>query len=234
MGVPAPGDRITPPDPLSRHSSTPAELQAVLAAERAGVPYLALRDDDGRLRLHSLTDERITIGRRGVNDVPLPWDGEVSGVHAELLCIGDEWTVSDDGISTNGTFLNERRISGQPRLRDGDRLRVGRTVIVYQGSSDEAVRETLVAASRGAGELTPQQCRVLVALCRPYHGGTGAAPASNRQIADEVFLSVDAVKANLRGLYARFDLNELPQNQKRAKLADTVMRSGLVSQRDYR
>jgi pSer/pThr/pTyr-binding forkhead associated (FHA) protein len=43
--------------------------------------------------------ERVSIGRRTSNDVALPWDGEVSRVHAELSCMGGYWVVCDEGMS---------------------------------------------------------------------------------------------------------------------------------------
>ena len=46
-----------------------------------------------------------------------------------------------------------------------------------------------------------------------------AAPASNRQIADELTLSVETVKGTLSALYELFGLSALPQNEKRAALA---------------
>ena len=53
---------------------------------------------------------------------------------------------------------------------------------------------------------------MLVALCRPLKDSAYAAPATNKAIADEIHLSVDAVKAHLRVLFERFGLDELPQN----------------------
>ena len=51
--------------------------------------------------------------------------------------------------------------------------------------------------------LTETQRRVLVALCRPLRdGGSFSTPASNQQIADELHLSLDTVKTNLRTLFA--------------------------------
>ena len=60
---------------------------------------------------------------------------------------------------------------------------------------------------------------MLVALCRPFKDSAYAAPATNRDIAEEILSHVDAVKAQLRVLFERFGLDELPQNQKRARLA---------------
>ena len=69
---------------------------------------------------------------------------------------------------------------------------------------------------------------VLEALCRPYKDTELATPATNQQIAEELFLSVDAVKAHLRALFGAFGLEDLPQNQKRSVLAMRAMQLGLV------
>jgi len=80
--------------------------------------------------------------------------------------------------------------------------------------------------------LTSTQRSVIEALCRPYLAGAAyATPATNQQIADEVYLSVDSVKTHLRTLFHKFGVEELAQNQKRAKLVELALRSGLVSDR---
>ena len=90
----------------------------------------------------------------------------------------------------------------------------------------------MVADSPAAVLLTPTQRRILVALCRPVRDSAFATPATNREIAEEVFLSVDAVKAHLRSLFERFGLEDLPQNQKRARLAAVALLQGIVTARD--
>ena len=70
-------------------------------------------------------------------------------------------------------------------------------------------------------------------LCRPFKDTAGfATPASNREIAQEVFLGVDAVKMHLRILFKRFQIGDLPQNQKRARLVECAFQWGLISERD--
>jgi hypothetical protein len=225
-------------DPLARHSLSAAELKQLLAAERAGVAFLAFRDEQGTLRSYAVDDAggpretTSTIGRRAEADVSLAWDGEVSGLHAELHHIGGEWAVVDDGLSTNGTYVNGERISGRQRLRDGDRIRVGRTVLAYRAAQATLVDQTVAARDLPKIELTDAQRRVLVALCRPYRDGSFATPATNQQIAAEIFLSVDAVKMHLRSLFAKFQLSELAQNQKRATLAEKALQFGVISPRD--
>ncbi len=221
-------------DPLARHSLSPRELKQLLAVEREQLPFLALREPDGRLRLVTLDSRRpsLTVGRRAEMDVSIAWDDEVSVLHAELHCIGGEWTILDDGLSTNGTYLNGRRVVTRQRLRDGDRIRVGRTTIAFNLGRERA-QTTVSGRALPVPTLNPTRRRVLVALCRPYRkGGAYAVPASNQQIADEVHLSVDAVKTHLRALFNEFGLAQLPQNQKRAMLAERATQLGVITPRE--
>ncbi len=70
---------------------------------------------------------------------------------------------------------------------------------------------------------------MLEALCRPCLAPGGPhPPASNEQIAGELHLSVDAVKAHLRQLFRRFDIEHLPQIQKRTALVRIAIESGIL------
>jgi len=221
--------------PLAPHGATPAELRERIERERDGRPFLLLRDDDGAQQIVVLepASTRVAIGRSAGNDVPLPWDTEVSRLHVELERLGDEWTASDEGLSRNGSFLNGQRISGRQRLRDGDVLRVGRTQIAYRVPDPSESRPTAAAGTRPElPPLTAHQRAVLVALCRPYKDTEIATPTTNQEIADELFLSVDAVKAQLRTLFGYFGLEQLSQNQKRSYLAMRALQDGVVSRRD--
>lgn len=226
----------SPGDPLAPHSLSPQELKRLLDVERAGRPFFAYRDELGALGTFTLSGSATTstIGRREETDLAIPWDAEVSGLHAELQVLGGELTVVDDGLSTNGTFVNGQRIRGRQRLRDGDRVRVGQTILVYKSSqSRPAMRTAAAIAMPDLLELSDTQRRVLVALCRPFFGGASfMTPATNQQIAEEVYLSIDAVKMHLRLLFGKFGLTSLPQNQKRVKLAEQVLQLGLVTERD--
>ncbi len=217
-------------------AETAGELKERIDAERGGVPFLVYRDDGGEQRVRKLaaTRDRLSVGRSEEADVSLPFDPEVSRVHAELERLGAEWTLVDDGLSRNGSFVNGERVVGRRRLRDGDALRFGDTVVLFRSPAQAEAGETIAAKDRpDARDVTETQRHVLVALCRPFAAGTEfATPATNREIADEVHLSVDAVKANLRSLFERFEVGDLPQNQKRVRLAELAMRAGVVSLRD--
>jgi pSer/pThr/pTyr-binding forkhead associated (FHA) protein len=221
--------------PLAPHAATPAELRERIEAERRGTPFLVYRDGDGGQAILDLgpAGERIAVGRRESNEVPLPWDTEVSRVHAELERVGDDWAIVDDGLSRNGSWVNGARITGRHRLRDGDVIRVGQTTLVFRAPEHSVSEATAIAANpQIALELTPTQRKVLVALCRPYKHSDFATPATNQQIADELHLSVDAVKAQLRTLFQAFGIEQLPQNQKRSRLVLDALQSGSISPRE--
>jgi hypothetical protein len=212
--------------------STPAEVKARLDAERRGGPFLVYRDGGGAQVILFL-DAPVTVGRRPDRDVALPWDTEVSRLHAQLEPVGSDWIVVDDGLSRNGTYVNGARISGRTRLRDGDVLRVGQTSMAYRRPESEDSMPTQIAGQRlTLGDLPPTQRQVLVALSRPYKHDEFAVPATNQEIADELHLSVDAVKSHLRTLFQRFGIEHLPQNQKRSRLVAEALQAGVVATRD--
>jgi pSer/pThr/pTyr-binding forkhead associated (FHA) protein len=221
-------------DPTAAHTSTAAELSERLEAERRGDPFLIYRDAEGRQRLLALVRaERLTIGRGGSNDIPLPWDPKVSRVHAALGRLGAAWVVEDDGLSRNGTFVNEQRVTSRRRLRDGDVIRVGDATVRYSDPSGQRTDLTVPDSVVSGAPPSEAQRRVLVALCRPLAAHEpGATPATNRQIAEELHLSLDAVKTHLRALFEKLGVGDIAQNRKRAVLARRALDSGIVSRRE--
>ncbi len=213
-----------------------AELQARLEAERGGRPFLLFRDGDGRQQLVVLPADGsvVPIGRRPDTGVRLDWDPEVSRVHAVLEPVGGAWTILDDGLSSNGTFVNGARVLGRRRLTDGDAVGCGSVLLQFRspdpGGGDETVKVRREAPEQGG--LSPAQRRVLVALCRPLRETPYGHPATNKQIAAELSLSVDAVKTHLRRLGELLEVEDLPQNQKRAQLAWKALSSGIVTPRE--
>ena len=215
-------------------ATTAVELKAQIEAERAGDAFVVYRDGDGEQRIVTLAGEPVWIGRRDSVGLCLSWDSQVSGVHAELEPTGGEWTLVDDGLSRNGSYVNGERVNGRRRLRDRDMLRFGRTVVLYRAPGEPAAPSTMLASDvMVAANLSETQRKVLVALCRPFKdGATHATPATNQQIADELFLSIQSVKAHLRALFEKFGVEDLPQNSKRAALVQRALQSGLISGRD--
>ena len=214
-----------------------ADLQARLQAERAGAPFVLFHDEHGRQQIVTLGDApaEIPIGRDPETAIALPWDREVSRVHALLARVAGAWTIVDDGLSRNGTLVNGERLTGRRRLGDRDVVRCGGVQIEFREPAGTGVEETYRAPARealGGRGLTPAQRRVLVALCRPLRESAHAHPATNKQIAAELSLSVDAVKTHLRRLAVLLEVGDLPQNSKRAQLAWNALSSGLVTERE--
>jgi adenylate cyclase len=73
---------------------------------------------------------RTTVGRHPEQTIQL-LDRVVSKEHAIFEPSGDGWTVRDGG-SRNGTLVNGELIQGLYKLKDGDRVTVGSTDLVYQ------------------------------------------------------------------------------------------------------
>lgn len=202
--------------------------------ERADAAYLVYRDATGAQILVELPAEgvgNLIVGRGSGCDVRIDWDGEVSRAHAELTRAGHDWAIEDNGFSRNGTFVNGGRVVGRRRLLDGDVIRVGQTPLAFRAPNATAAAGTVDAGALPTGaDITPGQRRVLVALCRPFaEDGSFATPATNQQIADELYLSIDAVKSQIRALFDRLGVEDLPQNRKRARLVELAVQSGIIS-----
>jgi signal transduction histidine kinase len=89
----------------------------------------------------------VSIGREAGNAVQLD-DHEISRRHAEIRRVGDAFVLGDLG-SSNGSFVNEERIE-RTQLASGDRIRLGRTVLVF--AQDEAAeRAALVTVEPPGG-----------------------------------------------------------------------------------
>jgi pSer/pThr/pTyr-binding forkhead associated (FHA) protein len=69
--------------------------------------------------------KEFTVGRQGT--LPIT-DEHASNQHALFQCAHNLWYV-EDLSSTNGTWLNGRRIYASQRLKKGDKIKIGRTVI---------------------------------------------------------------------------------------------------------
>ena len=220
--------------PLTLGQPTQEELEARRAAERIGDPFLVYRDDEGRQHIFSLAErsQSITLGRREEADISVPWDPEMSRVHAELALRAGEWTVSDDGLSQNGTWVNGLRLSGRRRLADGDLLRVGRTIFAFCAPSTEGgVGPTLVPGELSATpRFSEQQQRVLRALCRPlFSDGEGINPLTDEEVAEVTGVPLEAVVSELDHLARAMGLEDMPHSDQRAEVALLAVRSGLVS-----
>jgi hypothetical protein len=218
------------------HPVTAVELKAQIEAERTGRPFLAYRDAEGQRQLLMIDSDvaELWIGRSPSADVRLAWDEEVSALHAQVEVVRDECTLVDEGLSRNGSFVNGERVHGRRRLEHGDELRLGETSLTYLHPDGRGTDSTITAAERAAAlGLSDTQRRVLIALARPFKDATAfTVPATNREIAEALFLSQDAVKGHLRALFRKFGVDELQQNAKRAALVERALATGAISRRE--
>lgn len=219
----------------ARRTVSAPELKAQIEAEREGRPFLVFRDGGGEQVILAIeANAELWVGRSDSADVRLEWDEEVSALHAQVEVVRDECTLVDDGLSRNGSFVNEERVHGRRHLRDGDSLRFGRTVVVYRRPGEDAPEATAIAGELpAAATISPAQRKVLLALCRPYKDGDSfATPATNQQIGEELHLGVDAVKTHMRALFEKLEVGDIPQNQKRVALVERALQSGIVNRRE--
>ncbi|MBF8269891.1 MAG: FHA protein [Gammaproteobacteria bacterium] len=133
---------------------------------------------------YQLEKERITIGRKPDNDIPID-NLAVSGKHALIITILDDSFLEDLG-STNGSYVNGKLIK-KHALKNGDVIAIGKhelkyvnehatadddefekTMIIRPGSASAAVAAAKAAEQAGAGPVSPL----------PTPAAKGGAPTS--------------------------------------------------------
>ncbi|MDX1980663.1 MAG: FHA domain-containing protein [Bryobacteraceae bacterium] len=111
------------------------------------------------------TGEPLSVGRTGKSRLVLAHDSYLSGLHFSVEVDGARCLLRDAN-SSNGTFVNEQRIS-EVELRDGDRILAGQTrfAIRLEKAAETPTRitalyqradETMIA-SAAAGPLEPSR-----------------------------------------------------------------------------
>lgn len=183
-------------------------------------------------QLAPLDTDHVTIGRGPENTVSLSWDHTVSALHAVMERYPSGWSVRDLG-STNGTFVNNARLSAEHRLRNGDEIRFGSSRLVFRLRN--APPATVTAAADPPPHVTRREQEVLIALCRPLLGGdmfTEAATVAT--IAADLTLTEAAVKFHLGNLYGKFDIADGGEGARRSRLANEAIRRRALTLSDLR
>jgi hypothetical protein len=90
---------------------------------------VVIEPDEQRGRSYELLDE-LTVGRAAGCHIALD-DRFVSQLHARMFRRDDQCFIEDLG-STNGTFLNDEKVTGPALLSKSDRVRIGSVVMELQ------------------------------------------------------------------------------------------------------
>jgi len=185
-------------------------------------PFIRIEDTG---EVVPLRPEITTIGRgRGV-DIRLT-DPSVSRLHAEFVRRGPYLYVVDLGLSRNGTRVNGRPIARRV-LDDGDVVSFGAARGRIGGVPREDFAPEIELRRAAAPELTRREVDVLTSLCRPALSDEAfVAPATAREIADDLVVTEAAVKQHLLRLYQKFRIPE--GTNRRTRLANEVVALGLV------
>ena len=87
------------------------------------------------------------------------------------------------------------------------------------GRGDALAGRSDADAAQGAGRARTARCgRAAAWRCRP--------PTARSR--EELVLSVEAVKTHMRALFDKFEVEDLPHNQKRTRLAELALQAGVV------
>jgi pSer/pThr/pTyr-binding forkhead associated (FHA) protein len=124
------GTRRPAPSPTPPPAPRPAKLQkprAQPASPSSKARKLVIVDGTRAGQTIPLSEAPITIGRAADATLVLT-DDYVSSRHARLLPRGDAWILEDTG-STNGTYLDRKRISAPTPVPPGVPIRIGKTVL---------------------------------------------------------------------------------------------------------
>lgn len=120
----APPPRPSAPAPAARASAATAAALASILVRSGGLKGARL----------SIRVPVVNVGRADYNDLVIP-DESVSTSHAKLQRREEIWVLTDLG-STNGTFVDGERISGETALSPGASIRFGEVSAMFDPVDD--------------------------------------------------------------------------------------------------
>lgn len=119
--------RTAPQPPVPAPESEPRRSWRAERTARKSSGNLTVIEGSLRGTTLPLADSGVLVGRNPECSLVLG-DDFASGRHARVYAGEDGWYVDDLG-STNGTFVDNQRITGPTRLDVGSRMRIGQTVL---------------------------------------------------------------------------------------------------------
>ncbi|MGQ9591274.1 MAG: HD domain-containing phosphohydrolase [Planctomycetota bacterium] len=133
------------------------------------MPVLRVKSGPDKGKVYEVREQVLEIGRDAPGGVQI-MDQGVSRRHAEIVRIGELYFVKDLE-STNGTFVNEKRVT-EEILRIGDHVRIGNTVLVFEDRRAQ-LRDSsqLMLEERGDAGQTQLGSTIRVSIRRPGERG---------------------------------------------------------------
>jgi pSer/pThr/pTyr-binding forkhead associated (FHA) protein len=121
-------DLYGPREPRRARSRPEPKQKSRPARRGRGSPgrVVVVTEGGGKGGTHRLSGV-LQIGRDPSCEIR-PADNYISQVHAKISNRNGSWYVEDMG-STNGTYLNQRKVTAPAEIGIGDRIRVGKTVL---------------------------------------------------------------------------------------------------------
>ena len=115
---------------------------------------VVITDEGGVRRRLDFSKAELTVGRVQGNDIVLP-KRNVSKQHARLT-LKDEQAVVTDLNSTNGTWVNGRKITSPHPLKHGDKIYIADFILTVEPANDDAVTKSSAPALSEPPPLPPK------------------------------------------------------------------------------
>jgi adenylate cyclase len=129
-------------------------MNAVFVVDRPGCEPV-------RIELGNTT----SIGRATANTISLKADGAVSRQHSLVRRQGEtEYSLLDLG-SANGTFLNDKLLLVPTVLQDGDRVRIGETILRFEFKGETPANLSGTQTIYERTQMAVRMSRMVVLVC---------------------------------------------------------------------
>lgn len=184
---------------------------------------LKLQFKDQRKPAIWLVETRYALGKDPQNAIVLADDG-VSPFHAEIRVEGEQVFISDTG-SSNGTFVNDKRIQRRTELRPSDVIRLHTVEFLLIDPKQAAAQ-----APDGATAISPALGSMPVANAGARQGSGWSLKAKTGSIVGQSFV-VPSVGKLVIGRAANCDV-QLPANHVSRQHAEVQVSSGKLIVRD--
>jgi tetratricopeptide (TPR) repeat protein len=107
-----------------------SEVTMVHQASLSPKAKLHVQEGVNKDKDYIILGEEVSFGREKDNSISHP-DLSVSRRHFKIHVKNDKFTLEDLG-SSSGTLVNNKKVNGSIRLNHGDKIQVGKTLLVFQ------------------------------------------------------------------------------------------------------